>query len=286
MKIIDCFLFYNELDLLNYRLNILNGLVDYFVIVESTHTFTGHKKNLIYDENKHLFDFFESKIIHIVVDDFPHKYPNINYINKEQWNNEAHQRNAFVKGFGSDSEGERLESVMLVKDSNRIKLNDEDIITITDVDEIPDPETLEKIKNGNQNVDLNILQMDMYYYNLNSLLINSWPFVKIVSYKTFKSASKTCDELRWLPNCPIIPRGGWHLSYFGDGNFIKNKINNFSHQEFNTDEFTNIENIENRIKNGSDLFDRNENKILKVAIKDNLYLPYKYKKYLQKYIIE
>jgi|LauGreDrversion4_1035100.scaffolds.fasta_scaffold120840_2 beta-1,4-mannosyl-glycoprotein beta-1,4-N-acetylglucosaminyltransferase len=268
MKIIDCFLFYNELDLLNYRLNILNGTVDYFVIIESTHTFTGHKKNLLYDENKHMFEFFESKIIHIVVDDFPHKYPNINYINKEQWNNEAHQRNAFAKGF------------------NRIELNDEDIITITDIDEIPDPETLEKIKNGNQIVDLNILQMDMYYYNLNSLLVNSWPFVKIVSYKTFKSASKTCDELRWLQNCSIIPRGGWHLSYFGDSNFIKNKINNFSHQEFNTDEFTNIENIENRIKNGSDLFDRNENKILKVSIKDNLYLPYKYKKYLQKYIIE
>jgi hypothetical protein len=52
MKIIDCFTFYNELDLLNYRLNILNNVVDYFIIVESTHTHVGKEKNLIYEENK------------------------------------------------------------------------------------------------------------------------------------------------------------------------------------------------------------------------------------------
>ena len=47
IKIIDCFIFYNELDLLEYRLNILNDVVDYFVIVESTHTFVGKEKVLL-----------------------------------------------------------------------------------------------------------------------------------------------------------------------------------------------------------------------------------------------
>ena len=39
--IYDCFTFFNELDLLDIRLNILNDYVDKFVIVESTKTFTG-----------------------------------------------------------------------------------------------------------------------------------------------------------------------------------------------------------------------------------------------------
>ena len=76
-KIIDCFIFYNELDLLMYRLNILNNVVDCFIIVESKYTFSGKEKNLLYEENKHLFESFAHKIIHIVLCDFPYKYPNI-----------------------------------------------------------------------------------------------------------------------------------------------------------------------------------------------------------------
>ena len=48
MKIIDCFIFYNELDLLTYRLNLLKNIVDYFIIVESTHTFIGKEKKIIF----------------------------------------------------------------------------------------------------------------------------------------------------------------------------------------------------------------------------------------------
>ena len=98
MKVIDCFIFYNELDLLNYRLNILYDIVDYFIIVESTHTFVGKEKPLFYNENKHLFEKFNDKIIHIIVADFPHKYPNINISNGEQWNNERFQRDQIKKG--------------------------------------------------------------------------------------------------------------------------------------------------------------------------------------------
>jgi beta-1,4-mannosyl-glycoprotein beta-1,4-N-acetylglucosaminyltransferase len=88
IKIIDCFIFYNEIDLLTYRLNILNDIVDKFVIVESTYTFSGKEKKLYFNENKHLFEKFNEKIIHIIVDNIPFKYPNINYKNKEQWVNE------------------------------------------------------------------------------------------------------------------------------------------------------------------------------------------------------
>jgi beta-1,4-mannosyl-glycoprotein beta-1,4-N-acetylglucosaminyltransferase len=277
MKIVDCFIFYNELDLLNYRLSILNNVVDYFVIVESTHTFTGKPKTLYYNDSKHMFEFFEDKIIHIVVDDLPHKFPNINYqkpnINGkigEQWFNEAFQRNAIERGL------------------KKLNLQDNDFIIIADVDEIPDPITLDLIKKSNvpQINEINILQMDMYYYNLNSLLINPWYFVKFLSYESYEALPISLHDLRWLYNFPVIQKGGWHLSYFGDSNFIKNKISTFSHQELNKEEFTDIEKIKNRLKHSLDLFDRgDENKITTVEIKDNKYLPYKCEKYLRNYIV-
>ncbi len=47
-KIYDCFIFNNETDLLEIRLNILNDYVDHFVIIESSETFTGLKKKTIF----------------------------------------------------------------------------------------------------------------------------------------------------------------------------------------------------------------------------------------------
>ena len=70
------------MELLKYRLTILNEYVDYFVLVEATHTHVGKDKPLFYQENKELFTEFNHKIIHIVVEDLPHKYPDINIENR------------------------------------------------------------------------------------------------------------------------------------------------------------------------------------------------------------
>ena len=149
MKIIDCFIFYNELDLLNYWLNMLDDIVDYFIIVESTHTFIGKEKELFFNNNKELFKKFENKIIHIIVNNLPHIHPNIDFSKGEQSNNERFQRNQIPIGF------------------DNIKLDDEDIIIITDVDEIPNKNTLKTIKNGLIKINMNQLEMDLYYCNLN-----------------------------------------------------------------------------------------------------------------------
>ena len=261
-KIIDCFIFYNELDMLKYRLNILDNVVDYFVLVESTHTFIGKEKTLFYNENKHLFEKFNHKIIHIIVDDFPHKYPNININKEEQWVNEKFQRNCISRGI------------------DKLNLNNEDIITIMDVDEIPHPKILLQIKMNN-NLSINILEMDFYYYNLNSKMDHKWYHSKILTFKKYIELNITCDNIRFF-NCPIIHNGGWHLSYFGNEEFIKNKIENFSHQEFNKFEFTDEEHIKSRIKNGRDLFDRS-NKICYINIDDNTNLPPEYDNYLTQF---
>ena len=68
MKIIDAFTFYNELDMLLYRLSVLDHVVDHFIIVEATKTHAGKDKPLFFEDNKQMFSRFLHKILHIVDD--------------------------------------------------------------------------------------------------------------------------------------------------------------------------------------------------------------------------
>ena len=265
MKIIDCFIFYNELELLTYRLNILNDVVDYFVLVESTHTHIGKEKELIYEKNKNLFEQFKDKIIHVIVDDFQYKLPNTNFPNGYQWQNENHQRNCIDRGL------------------QKLDLQPEDCIIISDLDEIADPRTLQLIKDGTISVSLNSLEMDLYYYNLNSKIINKWNYSKIILFKKYKELSISTNAIRAY-ECPKIVNGGWHLSYFGDTTFIKNKIQQFGHQEYNNNEYTDETKIQERINTCSDLFGRWYNSIVNIKLKDNTYLPVQYEKYLTQFL--
>ena len=149
-----------------------------------------------------------------------------------------------------------------------------------DVDEIPNPKILTQIKTDN-NLSINCLEMDFYYYNLNSKMDHKWYHSKILTFKKYIELNITCDNIRFF-NCSIINNGGWHLSYFGNEEFIKNKVENFSHQEFNKIELTNKENIKNKIKNKLDLFDRSI-KICYINIDDNTNLPPEYDNYLSNY---
>ena len=279
MKIIDTFIFYNELDLLKYRLAILDEHVDYFILVESTHTFTGHPKPLFYNENKenneYGFAVFKDKIIHIIVDDFPFKYPNIDHQRQQQWQNEYHQRNYIRQGLHQIQNN----------------LNDDDIILTADVDEIPDPKILIKAKNNTLEFNkdsLNRLALDMYYYNLNFRVGDgqNWHGIKLMTWATYNKINLTFQQMRiWehTHSVPRIPYGGWHLSYFGDIDFIINKVTNFSHQEYNNNETINKERLEKMVKEGIN-FHGGAN-LQNISINDNNNLPYKYEEYLQKYYV-
>jgi len=265
MKIVDCFTFYNELDMLEYRLNVLKNCVDYFILVEARYTHIGKPKPLFFQDNQERYAEFKDKIIHVIVDNFPHIYPNINTELGEQWENEKFQRNCIKNGL------------------DKLELNDKDVIIISDLDEIPDPDSLFDIINNDVEVQCNSLRMTFYYYNLNSLMQDFWYHAKLLSYKMFKEFNAPCDAIR-LAQFPMIEKGGWHLSYFGDSAFIKNKLENFAHQEFNKQEFTDIDRIESRVNRFTDLFDRNGSKIVKVSVRENKYLPPKYKRYLSKFV--
>jgi beta-1,4-mannosyl-glycoprotein beta-1,4-N-acetylglucosaminyltransferase len=260
--------FYNELDLLTYRLNILNDVVDYFIIVEAKYTHSGIEKPLFFNENKQLFSKFHDKIIHIIVEEFPFIYPNINYGKNEQWGNEHHQRNMISQGLA------------------KLTLQPSDLIVISDLDEIPNPDTL--LESKKQNIVIGYFNMVLYYYNLNTLSESLWEKAKIISYGAYQLFNLSCTEIRHVTNnkCVSIKNGGWHLSYFGDASFIQNKIKTFGHQEINKEEYTNIQHINHIIKTGGDISNRSYIRLIKLSIKNNHSLPPKYDIYLQRFIQE
>ena len=253
MKIIDCFTFYNELSILDFRLKELYDVVDYFILVECTKTFANNDKELFFENNKNKYSKYLDKIIHIIIDKDIPQTPN-------SWDRERYQRNCIDNGI------------------KQLNLNDNDIIIISDADEIPDANTLLLIKNGNLHIeDVCDLEQDLYYYNLNCKFERKWNYAKILNYKQYNYINKP-EEIRSLNlNQPKIKNGGWHFSYFGDVEFIKNKIKNFSHQEYNNDIILNDERIKDRIDKSIDLYDRKNETFKYIPIEQNNYLPKNYR---------
>jgi beta-1,4-mannosyl-glycoprotein beta-1,4-N-acetylglucosaminyltransferase len=258
-KIYDCFCFFNELDLLELRLNILGDYVDYFVISESSVTHTGQPKPYYYEENKERFSKWKDKIIHLKIEDTPNDFLNLpliddsnNFDNRcvsQIHNFICTQTNRFNRAteihYGRD---------FYQKECIRRGLehcNDEDIIISSDCDEIPNPEVLkniDKILNAGTYFTLN---QDTYYYYLNLLKEREWKGSRIGLYADLKDYSY--NELRGNSNT-TVPNGGWHFSFMGGPEKVKTKINSYSAQEMNNTHV--INSIESNIKNGIDPFFR------------------------------
>ena len=96
--IYDCFSFFNELDILEIRLNVLYETVDYFVITEANKTHTGSKKEYVFEQNKERFSKFLDKIIYIKVDDLPDLESSETSSDGNKWLYENYQRDAIMRG--------------------------------------------------------------------------------------------------------------------------------------------------------------------------------------------
>ena len=273
-KIYDCFTFFNELDLLEIRLNILNDYVDYFVIVESTVTFTSKPKELYFENNKEIFSKFKDKIIHVIINDTPNNFYNIEYkviptnqyeINRNkilkhvdtstgwgrhetQWGVETYQRECILQGLNN--------------------LNDNDIIIISDLDEIPNPNKINGIKENFNINNVYNLKQKMYCYYLNIFKEDNWSGPKICSYNLLKNTSINLLRQNKFTN-NIIENGGWHFSFMGGKDKIKEKLEAYSHQEFNNEYYKNA--IENNMTTNQDPFFRGTMKQVQI---DNTYPEY------------
>ncbi len=201
----DCFTFFNELELLEIKLNELYESVDKFVIVESVETFSGHEKPLYFLENRERFRPFWDKIIHVIVDQ--------RVITPVSGDREHFQKNHIMKGL--------------------VGCKDSDIIIMEDLDEIVRPEMIPVIKDLllNRGFPCVTCSQELHFWFLNV-------FVKQILEKqghlgqssvaclfsTLRRASPQAIRA-YKRQFPQIPNAGWHFSYLGGRERILHKIN-------------------------------------------------------------
>jgi beta-1,4-mannosyl-glycoprotein beta-1,4-N-acetylglucosaminyltransferase len=131
-------------------------------------------------------------------------------------------------------------------------LNDNSVVIITDLDEIPNPEIISHIKKEYNLNGIFKLEMDNYFGSLSNKQKDKWYHPKVINWGNLKSRS--IEGCRLTFDCQWWERGGWHFTYFGGPSRISAKLNDFSHQEYNTDYYKDENYIFDKIKNGKDLF--------------------------------
>lgn len=245
-RIYDCFPFFNENMLLALRLELMYEHVDHFVIVESTHTFTGQPKQMYFTWEG--LERYRDKIIHLIVDDMPIHLG-------DPVKNETHQRNAVLRG---------------LKDARP-----NDLVLISDLDEIPDPKAIGRYDPRHV---CGVLVQPLYCYFLNNLSISGktgqpdrWIKGKITTMRHLVNFYREPEFFRHLrPNGLLdmlrrlwhridaqpIERGGWHFSWVMTPERMIQKIAAFSHTEYDSDDFKNVDSIKAALRDGKDISGR------------------------------
>jgi Glycosyltransferase family 17. len=179
MKIFDCFMYFDEEVVLDLRLNILNKYVDYFVIVESIFTHRGDKRKLKFNHKK--FEKFKDKIIYLIYDKEPNNIEEVLSNDSEEVKSRKYILNASLR--------ENSQRNFIINGLKNAK--NEDLILISDVDEIPN---LEDIDLNKINQKIILFKQDMFYYKFNLQLPNlSWTGTKACKKKYLKTP-------QWLRN--------------------------------------------------------------------------------------
>ena len=274
MKVTDSFIFFNELDILEIRLNTLDSVVDKFILVESTVSHSGKEKPLFYQENKKRFEKFNHKIVHCIVEDTPNSFEEAQQrfllpkdeLEKNilmhclttsnvppgecQWLREFYQHESVRRG-------------MLMAE-----LQDDDICFVSDVDEIWNP----SLKYITDDFGVYKLRQQVHMAFLNLRSSEDWLGTYYTKYRNIKNASANHFDTIARTKHNIVENGGWHFTYQGGLEKIKTKLENFGHQEYNNDQVKNL--IQQRLDKGMDVLGRPfscsiENNILPEYVKEN-----------------
>lgn len=248
--IYDCFSFFNELDLLEIRLATLDRVVDRFVISESNFTHRGIPKPLYYKDNESRFAKFRSKIIHVVSPD-PEDPERAKSDVEYGWICENRQRNATIRAIEKE-------------------LRDDDILIVSDLDEIPNPAAvLKAIKRGRpvrlqQKLYCYYLNYRCYttpFWNVGSVVLSHKDFCHPLTYRdlcggpAFNSSENdapTATKVRALRGIPLMHNGGWHFSYVGGLEKVLTKIKSIV--DGRGARFTDEAGIRERIETGNDIY--------------------------------
>ena len=249
-------MYFDEEVVLDLRLNTLDRYVDYFVIVESTFTHRGDRRNLKFDHKK--FEKFKDKIIYLTFDKEPDGIEAV-YEN----DNEGEKSRKYILNAAKRENGQRDYIVNGLQ-----KASSEDLILISDVDEIPN---LEEINLDNLKEKILMFQQDMFYYKFDLKLPNMvWSGTKGCRKKDLLSP-------QWLRNIKdkkyslfrldiifskkkyssikFIDNGGWHFSNIKSPKEIEHKLRSYlHHREFDEQPLT-IDEIDKIIQNRQAIYD-------------------------------
>ncbi|MBO5564538.1 MAG: glycosyl transferase GT17 family protein [Lachnospiraceae bacterium] len=249
--IYDCFQFFNELDMLKIRMHIMDPIVDYFVISEANETFSGLPKPYYYEENKEMFSEFADKIIHVTVTDTPEGGTH---------ERDTFQKNAVTRGLQN--------------------CTDDDIIIFSDLDEIPNPEEIQKILDAGVEKDkVYHFAQRLFYCYLNMEEVSGkllsyagdfedadpkkWIGSKMLSYQLLREKGWQLGELRFPDKKEYgirVDNGGWHFGYMGGHGEtdikkrVREKVISAAHQEYNNRRT--LDRVEERLLDGQDIFGR------------------------------
>ncbi|KAL8834403.1 MAG: hypothetical protein Q9170_003771 [Blastenia crenularia] len=238
-RIYDLFIINSELDWLEIRMGELQDEVDYFVILEADTTFTDTPKPLHVQENWARYKPYHTKMIHHVLNQSGVEFDGT-------WARESFSRNAMFD-----------QVIPFLDDDQAAGLGD--VILVSDVDELPRPDTLKVLRNCAFPRRLT-LRSHFYYYGFQWLHRgDQWPHPQATFFEGPDHTVKP-QELRGTndPEADLW-NAAWHCSYcFGRLQDLVDKIQSFSHSELNRPEFTDRAKILQRVRHGIDMFDRGE----------------------------
>ena len=256
MNIYDCFQYFDEDILLDIRLNTLDKYVKKFIIAEATYTHNGSKKKLNFDINN--FKKFKDKIEYIIIDKPPKNILKI----VENEPEEVRGEKLILNGMARDY----FQRENLIRGISEVE--DDDMILISDLDEIPN---LSKTNFNKINNNIIIFEQKMFYYKLNFLYENYY------WYGTKACKKKNLISPQWLRNIKdkkfsffridtlfsktkyinikFIDNGGWHFTNIKTASEIKHKLKSYlHHREFDVNPISYNE-IEEIIKNKIAIYD-------------------------------
>lgn len=221
--LVDGFMFYNELDVLELRLEILDRYVDKFVLVEAEVNHVGGSKKLFFKNNRERYSKWLHKIEHVIVS--ATEAPK----DTNPWSREKYQRECILKGLKDVPDGA--------------------IVMISDVDEIPD---LSRIPFENLTHLVTSVHMWMYHYSFDYMFTGEPWFGTVITTAEIvkKWGPNALRDSRWT--YPAFQYCGWHLSSFGDEKHVLNKMRTFAHALDNNSHkhLQTEENIKQWIKEG------------------------------------
>ena len=256
MKIFDCFMYFDEEIVLDVRLNTLSKYIDYFVIVESKFTHKGDRRELKFNIKK--FEKFKDKIIYLVHDQQPH---NVEIVNTDDNEGEKSRKYILNAAYRENDQRNYIDRGLINADKN-------DIILISDVDEIPN---LSEINFNKMNEKMIFFKQDMFFYKFNlrvpnliwtgtkackkSNLISPQWLRSVKNHKYSKFRIDTFFSKKKYNSVRFIDNGGWHFSNIKTAKEIEHKLRSFlHHREFDVDPLS-IKQIDELIKNKQAIHD-------------------------------